>query len=393
MIRFLSALLLIVSCSHKSSMHQQENDSSMLPQAESLILGADQVDKIITAVKGKNVALVVNHTARVGKTHLLDTLLSHGLSVKKIMAPEHGFRGKADAGESVKDGVDAKTGLPIISLYGSNKKPTQEQLNDVDVIIFDIQDVGVRFFTYISTLHYVMEACAENNKQLIVLDRPNPNGGYVDGPVLEAAHKSFVGMHPVPIVHGLTIGEYAQMINGEGWIEKTCQLNVITMKNWKHADAYDLPERPSPNLPNAQAIKLYPSTCLFEGTVISVGRGTHTPFEVIGHPDLKSLAYTFTPVSIEGMAKKPLFENQLCYGMDLRKVPVKNQLDLSYLIEVYNLYPDKEKFFIPYFEKLVGTSALRQQIKLGLSEEEIRKSWQKDLALFKEKRKKYLLYQ
>lgn len=391
MIRFLSVLFLIVACSNKAS-HTSAESNEVEQKAESVKVGAEQLNLLLPLLKNKNIALVVNHTAMVGKSHLVDTLLKNGINIKKIMAPEHGFRGKADAGETVKDGADSKTGLPIVSLYGNNKKPTKEQLSDVDLVVFDIQDVGVRFFTYISTLHYVMEACAENGKQVIVLDRPNPNGDYVDGPLLQAEHQSFVGMHPIPIVHGMTIGEYAAMINGEGWIKSKCALEVIKLKNWKHSDAYSLPHKPSPNLPNDHAIRLYPSTCLFEGTAISVGRGTQMPFEVVGHPDLKNMPFSFTPISIDGMSKNPPFENKMCYGLDLQKTAVKKQLDLSYLIQLYQLYPDKEKFFIPYFEKLAGTSALREQIKSGMTEEAIRKTWEPDLKKFKDMRSNYLLY-
>lgn len=392
MIRFLSVLFLIVACSNKASHSAVESNIDTEQKTEGIKVGAEQLDLLLPLLKNKHIAMVVNHTAMVGKLHLVDTLLKSGITIKKIMAPEHGFRGKADAGETVKDGADSKTGLPIVSLYGNNKKPTQEQLSDVDLVVFDIQDVGVRFFTYISTLHYVMEACAENGKQVIVLDRPNPNGGYVDGPLLQAEHTSFVGMHPIPIVHGMTIGEYAAMINGEGWIKGNCALEIIKLKNWKHGDVYSLPHKPSPNLPNDHAIRLYPSTCLFEGTVISVGRGTLTPFEVLGHPVLKNMSFSFTPVSIDGMSKNPPFENQVCYGLDLRDAVVKNQLDLSYLIQLYQLYPDKEKFFIPYFEKLAGTSVLREQIKSGMTEEAIRKTWETDLKKFRDMRSRYLLY-
>lgn len=364
--------------------------------AVSVLTGAQQLDLLLPKIKGKRVALVVNNTATIGKTHLADTLKKAGIDLKKIFAPEHGFRGTAEAGETLRDGVDTKTNIPVVSIYGSTKKPTPEQLSDVDIIIFDIQDVGVRFYTYISTLQYVMEACAESEKKLIVLDRPNPNGSYVDGPVLKAELKSFVGMHPIPIVHGLTMGELAQMINGEGWLpdNKKCNLEVIAMKHWMHQDAYSLPIKPSPNLPNDQAIKLYPSLGLFEGTVISVGRGTQVPFQIIGNPELKDQPYSFTPISIEGMSKNPPFENKLCQGIDLRSVAVKKgKLDLSYLILMYKVYPDKEKFFTSFFDKLAGNSTLKQQVKDGLTEEQIRESWKSDLDIFNAKRKKYLLYE
>ncbi len=380
-------------CSKGTSDLTTDRDAQT-PVPVSAVTGAEQLDLLTSKVKGKAVALVVNYTAMVGKVHLADTLKSYGVMIKKIMSPEHGFRGTATAGEHVKDGVDPKTGLPVVSLYGDNRKPTAEQLADVDVVIFDIQDVGVRFFTYVGTLHYVMEACAENGKKVIVLDRPNPNASYVDGPVLLPEFKSFIGMHPVPIVHGLTVGEYAGLINGEGWLDgkRKCELEVITMKNWSHQDEYTLPVKPSPNLPNQQAILLYPSICFFEGTALSLGRGTEMPFQVIGHPDLKNMPFEFTPVDIPGMAIDPPLENKLCHGLDLRKVSVPKKIDLHYLIDMYRVFPDKEKFFVAHFGRWAGTKALAQQIKDGLSEDQIRASWQKDLDKFKEVRKKYLLY-
>jgi uncharacterized protein YbbC (DUF1343 family) len=392
-ITYLLLLCCLIKCSHNPGSTRPENQQ-YAPQATPVITGAQQLTVLLPMLGSQRTGIVVNHTSLVGKTHLADTLLKRGVALKKIFAPEHGFRGTADAGEEIKDGVDAKTGLPVVSLYGNNKKPTPQQLADLDVIIFDIQDVGARFYTYISTLHYVMEACAENNKRLIVLDRPNPNGSYIDGPVMEKQHQSFVGMHPIPIVHGLTIGELAGMINGEGWLgeNKKCQLDVVPVKNWKHSDFYSLPVKPSPNLPNDQAIRLYPSTCLFEGTVLSLGRGTHDPFQVIGHPELKNMPYQFTPVSIEGMSKNPPLENKVCYGIDLRQAPVKPAVDLSYLIQLYQAFPDKDKFFNNYFEKLSGTSRLREQIRQGLTEEQIRETWQQDLNAYKEKRSRYLLY-
>lgn len=394
-LKFLLLLFCAVQCGHKSGSSTLTTNPADTGQPSEVITGALQLDLVLSKLGNRAVGIVVNHTSLIGQTHLADTLLKRGANLKKIYAPEHGFRGTADAGELITDGMDSKTGLPVISLYGNNKKPTPDQLADVDVVIFDIQDVGVRFYTYISTLHYVMEACAGNNKKVLVLDRPNPNGHYVDGPILEREHQSFVGMHPIPIVHGLTIGELALMINGEGWLTggRTCNLEVIPVKNWKHADFYSLPVKPSPNLPNDQAIKLYPSTCLFEGTVLSLGRGTPMPFQVIGHPDLKEMPFQFTPVSIEGMSKNPPLENKICYGLDLRNVPVKPQLDLSYLIRFYTAFPDKDKFFNNYFEKLAGTTKLREQIKQGLTEEQIRESWQTGLREFNSKRQKYLLYE
>lgn len=365
------------------------------PQPAPIIVGAQQLDVLLPKLSNKKVALVVNQTSLVGKTHLADTLKSRGVTIQKIFAPEHGFRGTADAGEQITDGVDSKTGLKTISLYGENKKPSAAQLKDVDVLIFDIQDVGARFYTYISTLQYVMEACAENSKRLIILDRPNPNGNYIDGPVLKPELKSFVGMHPIPIVHGLTVAELARMINGQGWLGKGmfCDIDIIKVKNWKHNDPYSVPVAPSPNLPTDHAIKMYPSICLFEGTVISVGRGTKMPFEIIGHPDLKNYSYRFSPRSIIGMAKNPPYENLICLGLDLRKAEPEAQLNLKYLVEMYKAYPEKDKFFNNFFDKLAGTTELQQQIKNGVSEEVIRHGWASDIVNYKEMRKKYLLYQ
>lgn len=359
-----------------------------------VVVGAERLDILLPKLQGKRVGLVVNHTAVIGKTHLADTLKSRGVNIQAILAPEHGFRGGAEAGEDIKDGIDQRTGFRVLSIYGNNKKPTPEQLSSIDVVVFDIQDVGARFYTYISTLHYVMEACAEQGKHVIVLDRPNPNGHYIDGPVLQPEFKSFVGMHPIPVVHGLTVGELARMINGEGWLadQKTCSLEVIPLQNWTHADPFSLPIKPSPNLPNDQAIRLYPSICFFEGTVISVGRGTQTPFQVIGNPELKNMPYSFTPVSIAGMAKNPPHENKVCYGLDLQHAPTSGKLDLQYLLDFYKAYPQRDKFFISYFEKLAGTGELRKQIQDGWSEEQIRESWQPGLKKYKEMRQRYLLY-
>lgn len=360
-----------------------------------IITGAQQIDQLLPLIQNKPIALMVNQTSVIGQTHLVDSLLRLKINIKKILAVEHGFRGKADAGETVTDGIDGATGLPVVSIYGSKEKqkPTPAQLADVAVIIFDIQDVGVRFFTYISSLHYLMEACAENGKKLIVLDRPNPNGAYVDGPVLVPELKSFVGMHPIPILHGMTVGEMAQMINGEGWLAggKKCDLHVLAMKYYDHKKTYSLPIKPSPNLPNDHAIALYPSTCLLEGTVISVGRGTKTPFEILGNPNLKNQPFEFMPLSIDGMAKNPLYENKNCYGIDLRKEKAEG-LTLAYVIKMYQDYPDKEKYFTSYFDKLAGTKALKEQIQKGMSEDTIKDSWKKELQQYRAIRKKYLLY-
>ena len=363
-------------------------------QSSKVMVGAEQLDLLLPTLAGKRVALIVNQTSLVKKTHLADTLKSRGVNIVKVFAPEHGFRGNAADGEPVNDTIDLKTGIPLLSLYGKSHKPKPQQLTDVDILIFDVQDVGARFYTYISTLTWVMEACAENGKSLIVLDRPNPNGNYVDGPILQPAFKSMIGLHPIPIVHGLTIGEIAGMINGEGWLEgkKKCKLEIVKLKNWKHADEYSLPVRPSPNLPNDQAIRLYPSICLFEGTVISLGRGTPMPFQVLGNPELKNMSFQFTPVAIKGFSIHPSLENKLCYGIDLRSVPVDRKLDLSYLFKFYQAFPDKEKFFTNYFEKLVGNKELREQIKKGMTEDQIRATWKEGLDSYKEKRKKYLLY-
>lgn len=360
-----------------------------------VIMGAARLDMYLPLLNNKNIALVVNQTSTIENQHLVDVLLAKQQKIKKIFAPEHGFRGMADAGEKINHTTDAKTGLPLLSLYGKDKKPTALQLADIDVVIFDIQDVGARFYTYISTMHYVMEACAENNKLFIVLDRPNPNGHYVDGCVLETAFQSFVGMHPIPIVHGLTVGELAQMINGEKWLAggKTCRLEVVKCLNYTHQTSYSLPIRPSPNLPNDLSISLYPSLCLFEGTNISVGRGTDFPFQVAGHPNFTDKSFSFTPTSKAG-ASKPLYENVLCYGTDFRKGrDWKNEFSLQPLLQYYAAAQDKNAFFNDFFTKLAGTKLLQQQIEQGLSETEIRKTWQPQLENYKVLRKKYLIYE
>jgi uncharacterized protein YbbC (DUF1343 family) len=380
----------------------QDSQSILTPEeADSdLVLGAERMDTLLSLLAGKRVALVVNQTSRVGDQHLVDTLLSKGIHVKQVFAPEHGFRGTADAGEKVEDGKDASTGLPIISLYGKNKKPTAQQLQGIDIVVFDIQDVGVRFYTYISTMHYVMEACAEQGKSFIVLDRPNPNGSYVDGPILEPEFSSFVGMHPIPVVHGMTVGELARMINGEGWLAGgiQCSLQVIPMKGWTHQTRYELPIPPSPNLPNQRAIYLYPGLCFFEGTVISVGRGTDWPFQVWGHPNLPINDFQFIPQPNEG-ARYPKLQGQVCRGRDLSSIPLSelfnlHRIDLRYLLEAYRKYPDREAFFLTngFFDKLAGTDQLRKQILAGKSEEEIRASWEEDLYQFVLKRIPYRLY-
>jgi len=366
----------------------------------SIISGAERIALFHPLLKGKKVALIVNQTSVVKDKHLVDTLLKLGIDVKVVFAPEHGFRGKADAGEKVDDTKDTKTGLPIISLYGKKKKPTAEDLIDIDILVFDIQDVGVRFYTYISTLHYIMEACAENNKPLVLLDRPNPNAYFIDGPMLDPAYKSFIGMHPVPVVYGMTIGEYGQMINGEGWLpNKTkCEITVIPCKNYTHSTYYSLPIKPSPNLPNDRSILLYPSICFFEGTTLSLGRGTDKQFQVIGHPKLTSDFY-FTPMPNEG-AKEPHLNGQKCFGIDLSKVTTGSiinakKIDISYLIDYHNKMTSiGEKYFLDnlFIDKLAGTDLLRKQIEAGKSEIEIRKTWQSGLESFKKLRSKYLIY-
>ncbi len=388
---------------------------------QTINVGADQTELYLPLLKGKKVGIVANQTSVIFKEprttnqeprhfiHLVDSLVSLKIDIKQVFAPEHGFRGTADAGELIKDGKDPKTGIPIISLYGDNKKPKLARLKEtktyekdiesgvsaIDIMVFDLQDVGVRFYTYISTLHYVMEACAEANIPLIILDRPNPNGDYIDGPILEKEHSSFVGMHPIPVVHGMTIGEYAQMINGEKWLKNgvKCQLTVIPVKNYSHQTFYSLPIKPSPNLPNDKAINLYPSLCFFEGTNVSVGRGTSKQFQVYGSPYLYKDYYSFkfVPQPNEG-AKSPLYQGKLCFGKDLSSTEALHSIDLKWLIEAYNHSVDKKIFFNDFFTKLAGTKKLRQQIEQGLSEKDITTSWQKDLNAFKSIRKKYLIY-
>jgi uncharacterized protein YbbC (DUF1343 family) len=363
-------------------------------RAQSIGVGAGQMARYLPLLKGKRVALTVNHTSLVGSTHLADTLLALGVDVKRIFAPEHGFRGQADAGAKISDGRDPQTKLPIVSLYGKNYKPTPEQLKDVDVVVFDIQDVGVRFYTYISTMHYVQEACAEQGKTLVVLDRPNPNGWYVDGPVFGLDSTSFVGMHPIPVVHGLTVGELAQMINGEGWLKgkKKCNLVVVPCQGYTHQSRYSLPVRPSPNLPNDRAVLLYASLCLFEGTVVSVGRGTDSPFQLIGYPGYPKQDFGFTPDSTSGAANPP-HKGKRCHGTDFRHSDAwQHRFSLQPLIEYYTTASDKAKFFNPFFTKLAGNRDLRRQVEQGLSEEAIRATWQPALARYRALRKKYLLY-
>ena len=401
-------VLMAVSCGNISKSEDgsvKMEDGSL--EIEAIIVAANQTEAYLPLLKGKRVGIVANQTTVIFKdartkslktrlfTHLVDSLVSLKVDVKKVYAPEHGFRGTADAGELIKDGLDTKTGLPIISLYGDNKKPKPEQLQGIDLMIFDVQDVGARFYTYISSLHYVMEACAEAKIPLLILDRPNPNGHIIDGPILEKEHQSFVGMHPIPVLHGMTIAEYAKMINGEKWLKNglQCELMVIPVKNYSRDAFYSLPIKPSPNLPNDAAINLYASLCFFEGTNVSVGRGTSQQFQIFGSPflDKKIYEFSFKPMPNEG-AKSPMHQGKLCYGKDLSKVSAMKTLELSYLIEAYKNTTDKTVFFNTFFTKLAGTKHLQKQIEQGLSEKEIKASWQAGLEQFKTKRQLYLLY-
>jgi len=401
---FLFAFIGVLSCGNQNKKAQSSEEIAMNDQEETavkeIILAANRTQAYLPLLKNKKVGIVGNQTSIMkneagGFTHIVDSLLALDVNLIKGFAPEHGFRGTADAGEAVEDDKDAQTGLPVISLYGNNKKPKAAQLEDLDVLIFDLQDVGTRFYTYISSLHYVMEACAENDVQLIVFDRPNPNGHYIDGPILETEFKSFVGMHPIPTVHGLTMGEYAKMINGEKWLKDgiQCDLKVIEMENYNHSKAYDLPVKPSPNLPNAQAINFYPSLCFFEGTNVNAGRGTNKQFQVFGSPflDKDLFDFTYTPEPKPG-AKHPKHLGKVCYGRDLSEIPRVNKINLKWLIEAYQHTENKNEFFNAFFTKLAGTKELQSQIVKGLSAEEIRKNWKPGLAKFSEKREKYLLY-
>ncbi|CAL2075049.1 exo-beta-N-acetylmuramidase NamZ domain-containing protein [Tenacibaculum vairaonense] len=400
--KFYILTFIFTSCAQHSS-SKSKKDFPLIQDSKELIVAANRTEKYLPLLRGKNIAIVANQTSVIttksSSIHIVDFLHnSKKTNVVKVFAPEHGFRGKADAGETVVDGIDTKTKLPIISLYGKNKKPSQQQLKGIDVILFDIQDVGARFYTYISTLHYVMEACAETKIPVIVLDRPNPNAHIIDGPILEPEHTSFIGMHPVPVVYGMTIGEYGKMINGEQWLKNKmhCDLTIIPIKNYTHTTFYNLPIKPSPNLPNAQSINLYPSLCFFEGTNISVGRGTNKQFQVIGTPytRLKRYSYSFTPKPNEG-AKNPKHNTKECYGYNLTKEKQLNELNLYWLIDFYQAhkkYSKQKKFFTPFFTKLAGTQKLQQQIENGLTEKQIKKSWKKDLRTFKKIRKKYLIY-
>ncbi|MDX6182000.1 DUF1343 domain-containing protein [Flavobacterium sp. Fl-77] len=376
-----------------SNLLRPSENNSISPNTE-IKTGADHFEKYLPLLKDKKVGIVTNQTGLLStKIHLVDFLLEQNITIQTIFAPEHGFRGTADAGEEVVDGKDTKTGLNIISLYGDNKKPKPEQLKNIDIIVFDIQDVGARFYTYISSLHYVMEACAENNIPMIILDRPNPNRSIIDGPTLEKEYTSFVGMHPIPVLHGMTIGEYGQMINGEKWLKNgvNCPLTVIPCSNYNRKMSYRLLAKPSPNLPNDQSINLYASLCFFEGTNVSVGRGTEKQFQIYGSPFLPKSGFIFTPKPNFG-SKTPPYNGEICFGKDLSKTPKLTRLELKWLIEAYQKSSDQLKFFTPFFTKLAGTKKLQEQIEKGVSEAEIRNSWKNDLEQFKKKRAPYLLY-
>lgn len=408
-------VLVMISCGSKSSKNDGRQKTDVAKQNvkfdsilnpvkndNTIVVGANRTELYLPLLKGKRIAIVANQTSVIFKEgkndyiHIVDSLVSLNVDIKKVFAPEHGFRGKFDAGELFKDGVDTKTNLPLVSLHGKNKKPSAEQLKDLDVVIFDIQDVGARFYTYISTLHYIMEACAEQGIVVLILDRPNPNGHYIDGPTLEIENKSFLGMHPIPLVHGMTIGEYAQMINGEKWLKNaiTSEITIIPVKHYTHKTPFSLAIRPSPNLPNDQSIKLYPSLGLFEGTNVNAGRGTEFQFQRFGAPflDKTVLKFSYTPVANFG-AKYPKHKNKVCYGRDLKDESLDGVVTLKWVIEAYQKSNDKSLFFnTDNFTKHAGTDKLQKQIEAGLSENDIKATWQPGLEKFKETRKKYLIY-
>ncbi|RBA28509.1 exo-beta-N-acetylmuramidase NamZ family protein [Flavobacterium tibetense] len=405
---FISLLLILVGCSTTKNNVVSNTDKKPLPSSTNtkdrkFKTGAENFESYLPLLKDKRVGIVTNQTGILSKEkHLVDFLLEQNINLQKIYAPEHGFRGTADAGELIVDGKDTKTNLPIISLYGNNKKPKPEQLEGIDILVFDLQDVGARFYTYISSLHYVMESCAENNIPLLVLDRPNPNGTIIDGPILEKEHTSFVGMHEIPVLHGMTIGEYAKMINGEKWLnpstssglELKCDLTVIPCLNYSHDMKYSLPVKPSPNLPNDQSINLYASLCFFEGTNVSLGRGTEKQFQIYGSPFLpeSEFDFSFTPKPNFG-AKDPVHNGKVCFGEDLTEIRKVHRLELKWLLKAYENTADKTVFFTDFFTKLAGTKKLREQIEAGMTEKEIRKTWQEGLEQFKEVRAKYLIYE
>ncbi|MES2005746.1 MAG: DUF1343 domain-containing protein [Bacteroidota bacterium] len=388
------------------SVYASSTTKLVSPKKE-LRTGADQTEKYLPLLKGKRVGILANPTTIIGKSHLVDSLQKLGINIVKIFGPEHGFRGNQSNGDKVADEIDKVTGIPIISLYGAKNKPSKQDLADVDIMLYDLQDVGCRFYTNINALARLMEACYDNNKELLILDRPNPNAYLVDGPILDMKYKSGIGMFPIPISHGLTIGEFAQMLNGEGWLtnQVKCKITIIPVANYTHSMPYTLPVQPSPNLNTQQSIMLYPSLCLFEGTIFSQGRGTYFPFTVLGNPDVKDkYSFSFTPVGLKGMSETPLHMNKACYGLDLRKYDVEQlrkskKINIAWMIELYKAYPYKEKFFdykqskeMGNIDKLAGVSNFKEQIMAGVPEAEIRKSWEPGLSAFKEIRKKYLLY-
>lgn len=403
----LGVLTVIAGFTNTGKYLADKNNTPQKQEKTRIITGAEQTEKYLPYLKGKRVGILANPTTIIGKRHLVDSLKARGVTIVKVFGPEHGFRGNASAGVKVNDETDSATGIPVVSLYGAKSKPSKADLENVDIMIYDVQDVGCRFYTYINVLARVMEACAENGKELMILDRPNPNGYFVDGPVLDMTLKSGIGMFPIPITHGLTIAEFARMVNGQGWLANKiqCKLKIITVANYSHSMYYELPVKPSPNLNTQQSIMLYPSTCLFEGVYVNHGRGTYFPFTVLGNPDLKGkYDFSFTPSSIKGMSETPLFMNQVCYGLDLRKYDVqelmkKKQINLQWMMELYKNFPNKEKFFdyaqskeMGNIDKLSGSKLFKEQIIAGNSEAEIRKSWEPGLGQYKIMRKKYLLY-
>ena len=403
--KFSSLLFVVLSLCFNAK--NQPNDPARIATSQ-IKTGAEQTEKYVPYLKGKRVAILANQTSIIGKTHLVDSLRKLGINIVKVFGPEHGFRGNASAGAKVADEIDMATGIPVISLYGKKNKPSHEDLADVDLMIYDLQDVGCRFYTNINALFRLMDACHENDKELLILDRPNPNAYFIDGPVLDMKFKSGIGMFPIPISHGLTVGEFAQMVNGEGWLTNKvkCKLKIIQVANYNHDMPYILPVSPSPNLNTQQSILLYPSTCLFEGIYLNHGRGTYFPFTVLGSPELKGkYEFSFTPIGIPGMAETPLFMNEVCYGIDLRNYDVEilgktKQINIKWIMELYEASPHKEKFFdsklsnqMGVIEKLTGSDKFRQQIIDGTSEKEIRQSWEPGLSQYKVMRKKYLLYQ
>ena len=386
---------------------KSDNETESTKVEKEILTGADQTDKYLPYLEGKKVAIMANPTTIIGEKHLVDSLLILGVNIVKVFGPEHGFRGNASAGAKIKDEIDEATGIPIISLYGSKNKPSQEDMADIDVLIYDLQDVGCRFYTNINALARLMETCYEYGKELMILDRPNPNGYLIDGPILDMKFKSGIGMFPIPMSHGLTVGEFAQMVNGEGWLtnQVKCKLKIIPVANYEHEMSYTLPVKPSPNLNTDLSVLLYPSTCMFEGTYLNHGRGTYYPFTVLGSPELEGkYEFSFTPTGIKGMAETPLFIDEVCYGLDLREIDIDNlreskQINLKWIMELYKAHPHKEKFFdsslsnqMGTIEKLIGSGLFRQQIMDGVPEDEIRASWEPGLSEYKVMRKKYLLY-